>query len=101
MSSGLQVQRIKEGNGTDRAVKGDTVTIEYTGYLHDPNAKDNRGTKCDTIYLLLDILLTMIQGSTAPLGEETFPPRLALVASFKVRFVPEKSIRLLTFRRMG
>ncbi|SPO05867.1 probable peptidylprolyl isomerase (FK506-binding protein homolog) [Cephalotrichum gorgonifer] len=38
---------IEEGNGPQPQV-GQTVTIEYTGYLKDPSAKDNKGTKFDS-----------------------------------------------------
>jgi FK506-binding protein 1 len=41
----LQKQLIKEGNKTDYPKTDDTVTIEYTGWLYDPSAANNRGTK--------------------------------------------------------
>ena len=33
----------KQGNGQDYPKKGDTVTIEYTGWLYDQSANQNRG----------------------------------------------------------
>ena len=32
---GVQRKILKDGNGTDKPKKGDTVTIEYTGNLYD------------------------------------------------------------------
>jgi FK506-binding protein 1 len=36
---------LKPGNGVDRPKKGDTVTMEYTGWLQDLSqaANDNKG----------------------------------------------------------
>jgi FK506-binding protein 1 len=38
--SGLHHETIREGNGVDKPKKGDTVIIEYTGNLYDPEAQD-------------------------------------------------------------
>jgi FK506-binding protein 1 len=43
--SGLQKKLVKEGNKSDYPKTGDTVTMEYTGWLFDPSAPDNRGNK--------------------------------------------------------
>ena len=43
--SGLQKKLIKEGNKSDYPKKGDTVSMEYTGWLYDANKPDNRGNK--------------------------------------------------------
>jgi len=42
---GVQKKTIKPGNGSDKAKPGDTVTMEYTGYLYDESAaaKDYKG----------------------------------------------------------
>lgn len=45
---GVQKQLISEGNGTDRPKKGDQVTMEYTGWVFDPNATDNKGKQFDS-----------------------------------------------------
>lgn len=45
--SGLDKKLVKEGNQSDYPKPGDTVTMEYTGWLHDPSKADNqyRGNK--------------------------------------------------------
>lgn len=45
MATELSKQVVKEGNKTDKPQKGDTVTIEYTGWLYDPNAANKRGSQ--------------------------------------------------------
>ena len=42
---GVEKKVLQPGNGVDYPKKGDTVTIEYTGNLYDPNAAsgDNKG----------------------------------------------------------
>lgn len=35
---------IKEGNGTDRPKKGDSVFIEYSGFLYDDKAFEKKGS---------------------------------------------------------
>ena len=52
--SGLQKELIKNGNGVDKPHKGDKVTIEYTGWLHDPKAPQNRGKELVLRILLID-----------------------------------------------
>lgn len=34
---------IKQGNGVDKPKSGDTITMEYTGWLHDSSAANNKG----------------------------------------------------------
>jgi len=48
--SGLHHETIREGNGVDKPKKGDTVIIEYTGNLYDPEAQDgfHRGKQFDS-----------------------------------------------------
>merc|ERR1711964_451481 len=41
MASELQKNLIQPGNNTDYPKAGDKVTIEYTGWLHDPSKADN------------------------------------------------------------
>lgn len=38
---GVTRKVLKEGNGKDKPAKGDEVTIEYTGNLHDEGAQHN------------------------------------------------------------
>lgn len=38
---GVTRKVLKEGNGKDKPVKGDEVTIEYTGNLYDEEAHHN------------------------------------------------------------
>ncbi|KAF2223749.1 putative FK506-binding protein 1 [Elsinoe ampelina] len=45
---GVTKKTIKPGNGVDKPQVGDTVTMEYTGFLSDEGAKDNRGRKFDS-----------------------------------------------------
>ncbi|OMP88977.1 FK506-binding protein 1B [Diplodia seriata] len=41
-------QTLAPGNGVDRPRAGDDVTIEYTGYLFDASAAENKGKKFDS-----------------------------------------------------
>lgn len=43
MPETLQKETIREGNGTDKPQAGDTVTMDYTGWLYEKNQPDNRG----------------------------------------------------------
>lgn len=38
---GFEKNVLKRGNGVDRPKRGDTVTMEYTGWLYDANAAAN------------------------------------------------------------
>ena len=38
---GVNKKTITPGNGVDRPQKGDTVTMEYTGWLYDASLPDN------------------------------------------------------------
>jgi FK506-binding protein 1 len=44
---GVEKTVIREGNGQDRPRRGDTVTMEYTGWLYDSNSPNTgfRGNK--------------------------------------------------------
>jgi len=44
---GLQLIDLAEGTGAE-AGKGNTVVVHYTGWLFDPAADDNRGSKFDS-----------------------------------------------------
>ena len=46
-ASGLQYEDTQPGSGAE-ATAGRTVRVHYTGWLHDINAKDNRGRKFDS-----------------------------------------------------
>lgn len=39
---GVTKNLIKSGNGTDRPKKGDTVTMEYTGWIYENGGKGNQ-----------------------------------------------------------
>lgn len=39
---------ISPGDGVTKAQKGDTITMEYTGNLHDPNAAGGKGKQFDS-----------------------------------------------------
>ncbi|KAF4302737.1 hypothetical protein GTA08_BOTSDO08728 [Botryosphaeria dothidea] len=45
---GVTKQTLTPGNGVDRPRSGDDVTIEYTGYLFDASAPQNKGKKFDS-----------------------------------------------------
>ena len=40
---GVEKTLISEGDGTTKPQKGDTVSMEYTGWLHDTSKPDNKG----------------------------------------------------------
>jgi FK506-binding protein 1 len=42
---GVSRQVLREGNKKDFPKPGDTVSIEYTGYLYDPSCEDKKGKK--------------------------------------------------------
>jgi FK506-binding protein 1 len=46
MSDTLQKETIRDGNGIDKPQAGDTVTMDYTGWLYEKGQADNRGTVC-------------------------------------------------------
>ncbi|KEF59744.1 peptidylprolyl isomerase [Exophiala aquamarina CBS 119918] len=50
MASQISKKLIKSGNGQDYPRAGDEVTIEYTGWLHDPSASanNNKGKQFDS-----------------------------------------------------
>lgn len=45
---GVQKQVHQPGNGTDIPKKGDSVSIEYTGWLYDESAADKKGKQFDS-----------------------------------------------------
>ncbi len=40
---GVTKEQISPGDGTTKAKKGDTITMEYTGNLFDSNAPNKKG----------------------------------------------------------
>ena len=46
-ASGLQYEDTQTGSG-DVAASGQSVTVHYTGWLHDPAKADGRGRKFDS-----------------------------------------------------
>ena len=47
ITSGLTARILRAGDG-QAAAAGDNVEVHYTGWLHDPEAPDNRGDKFDS-----------------------------------------------------
>ena len=45
---GVEKKLISPGNGSDRAKSGDTVTMEYTGWVFDTSAANNKGKQYET-----------------------------------------------------
>ncbi|KAI9817935.1 MAG: FK506 binding protein proline rotamase rapamycin-binding protein [Thelocarpon impressellum] len=45
---GVEKKVLRGGNGTDYPKKGDTITIEYTGFIFDPASSDTKGEKFDS-----------------------------------------------------
>ena len=45
---GVTKTLISPGNGQDKPKNGDNITMEYTGNLYDPNAKDGKGKQFDS-----------------------------------------------------
>jgi len=45
---GVKKELLKAGDTTKVPNDGDTVSIEYTGWLYDENAVDKKGLQCDT-----------------------------------------------------
>jgi FK506-binding protein 1 len=43
MADTLQKDVIRQGNGMDRPLPGDTVSMDYTGWLFEAGQPDNRG----------------------------------------------------------
>lgn len=43
---GVTKKVITQGNGVDFPKSGDTITMEYTGNLEDPNAENGKGKQC-------------------------------------------------------
>ena len=86
MASQLDRTLLAAGNGKDYPKRGDEVTMEYTGWLHDSSKSGNKGSQyVDHIQPHAATLTDTQSGSTARSGEETSRPRSALVESFKVR----------------
>jgi FK506-binding protein 1 len=42
---GVEKTVVSQGNGQDTPRKGDTVTMEYTGWLYDTSKPENKGKK--------------------------------------------------------
>jgi FK506-binding protein 1 len=45
---GVTKKLLSPGNGVDKPQKGDSITMEYTGNLYDPNAQDGKGKQFDS-----------------------------------------------------
>lgn len=48
INMGVTKTLISPGNGQDKPKNGDNITMEYTGNLYDPNAKDGKGKQFDS-----------------------------------------------------
>ena len=42
---GVTKQLITPGDGQTRAKKGDTISMEYTGWVYDASKPDNKGSQ--------------------------------------------------------
>jgi FK506-binding protein 1 len=42
---GVEKTLVSQGNGTDTPRKGDTVIMEYTGWLYDTSKPENKGNQ--------------------------------------------------------
>ena len=93
MASQLDKKLLSAGNNKDYPKVGDEVTIEYTGWLHDPSKankeyKGNQyvisGWQNDLLPLSMAVLTIPHTDSIAQSVAETSRPRLALVESSKV-----------------
>ncbi|KAF2489107.1 peptidyl-prolyl cis-trans isomerase [Lophium mytilinum] len=45
---GVEKVILSEGNGVNFPSKGDTVTMEYTGWIYDPTATNSKGKQFDS-----------------------------------------------------
>ena len=55
---GVEKTVISQGNGSDTPRKGDTVTMEYTGWLYEPSKPENKGHKFVPRITVIAALLT-------------------------------------------
>ncbi|KAH7549055.1 hypothetical protein BM1_10440 [Bipolaris maydis] len=81
----------KPGNGTDFPKKHDEICVEYTGWLYDDEAPDNKGTQFDTSIGRGDLTTLIGAGRVIRgwdegiLGSEDIPPMsLGEVAILKI-----------------
>jgi hypothetical protein len=69
---GVSRQVLREGNKKDFPKPGDTVSIEYTGYLYDPSREDKKGKKY-VLALLLSLLEIIHSGGGRMLARPDMP----------------------------
>jgi FK506-binding protein 1 len=53
MAEKLDKKLVKEGNGKDYPKRGDQVAMNYTGWLFDANADQNRGAQSASLALAM------------------------------------------------
>ncbi|EMD64637.1 hypothetical protein GGP41_003087 [Bipolaris sorokiniana] len=88
---GVEKVVAKPGNGTDFPKKHDEICVEYTGWLYDEEAPDNKGTQFDTSVGRGDLTTLIGAGRVIRgwdegiLGSEDIPPMsLGEVAILKI-----------------
>jgi hypothetical protein len=82
---GVDKTIIKNGNGADIPKKGDTVSMEYTGWLFDATKPDNKGGEKPCVASRsFSFVANELQGSTHLWAAATSTPRLVLAESFEV-----------------
>jgi len=95
---GVEKYTLAEGNGTDVPKKGDNCTLEYTGWLYDASAPNNKKgdpyaqrPHCEAPF---GCILTIMLASIPLLAVPHSPPKLVLARSLKVFYCPQ----LLSFQ---
>lgn len=73
---GVTKQQTTPGNGTDKPKAGDTITMEYTGFLYDEKAENKKGNKSVSRCPSPLRSLIVVTGLTLQLAAETSRPRL-------------------------
>ena len=100
---GVEKKIIKQGNGSDKPKKGDNVTMEYTGWLHEAGKPDNKGNQYGPPSVQQIQSLTQCSGSTPPSAAATLTSPLALAVSSRVspQTHPAVTASGLTHCRLG
>ncbi len=76
MPEALQKEVVREGNGTDKPKAGDTVSMDYTGWLYEKDQPEHRGKVYVSQKLLDQLTLTIASASTHPKTAENSKPKL-------------------------
>ncbi|KAI1628187.1 peptidylprolyl isomerase [Exophiala viscosa] len=75
MASKLEKRVITPGNGSDFPKRGDTVTMDYTGWLYDPAqaANDYKGRQFDSSVGRADFIVQIGIGRVIPGWDQGVP----------------------------